>query len=123
MDLFMPEQVLSTILPVLKKDLKPQKKIISAGYPTGFIVAPIMTYEGWREQYTELFDKLKSSIGNLRSIEPITSMKTFKVQGRNTLHEAFSFHNLLKRPCGYGCPLGYLIFIIHLTRVSHTDNK
>lgn len=52
--------------------LEAAKKIISAGYPTGFIVAPIMTYDGWREQYAELFDKLKSSIGNFKSKEPIT---------------------------------------------------
>lgn len=47
-------------------------RIISAGYPTGFIIAPIMIYEGWREQYAELFEKLKSSVGNLKSAEPIS---------------------------------------------------
>lgn len=52
--------------------LEAAKKIISAGYPAGFIVAPIMVYEGWREQYADLFDKLKSSVGGLKSIEPLT---------------------------------------------------
>lgn len=52
--------------------LEAAKKIMSARYPTGFIVAPIMIYEGWREQYTELFEKLRSSVGNVNSVEPAT---------------------------------------------------
>jgi spore photoproduct lyase len=52
--------------------LEAASEIISAGYPTGFVVAPIMVYEGWREQYAELFERLGSSIGNANSLEPVT---------------------------------------------------
>lgn len=52
--------------------LEAASKIISAGYPAGFIVAPIMVYEGWKEEYAELFQKLRSSIGSLKSTEPLT---------------------------------------------------
>lgn len=47
-------------------------KISDAGYPTGFIVAPIMIYKGWKEEYMELFDKLKSSINTVKQSEPVT---------------------------------------------------
>jgi spore photoproduct lyase len=47
-------------------------KIASAGYPTGFIVAPIMVYEGWKEEYCELFDRLKQRIDIKGSPEPVT---------------------------------------------------
>lgn len=33
-------------------------KIARAGYPLGFIVAPIIWYDGWQEGYGELLDKL-----------------------------------------------------------------
>ena len=33
-------------------------KIFNAGYPLGFIVAPIMVYDNWKEQYKELFETL-----------------------------------------------------------------
>lgn len=37
-------------------------KISSAGYPIGFIVAPIMVYETWKEQYKELFENLAQKL-------------------------------------------------------------
>lgn len=52
--------------------LEAASRIISAGYPTGFIIAPIMVYEGWKEQYSELFERLRSSVGGLRPAEPFT---------------------------------------------------
>ncbi|MCX8129274.1 MAG: spore photoproduct lyase [Clostridia bacterium] len=47
-------------------------KISSAGYPVGFIVAPIMVYENWKEEYKELFDRLKQSIDMDGSPEQVT---------------------------------------------------
>jgi spore photoproduct lyase len=34
-------------------------KLAHAGYPIGFIVAPIMVYDNWKKEYDELFEKLK----------------------------------------------------------------
>lgn len=28
------------------------------GYPVGFVIAPIMAFDGWREGYTQLFDEI-----------------------------------------------------------------
>lgn len=40
------------------------RKIAEAGYPIGFIVAPIMIFDNWQQQYNELFERLKGAIGN-----------------------------------------------------------
>lgn len=37
-------------------------KIASAGYPLGFIIAPIIWHDGWQEGYYELLDKLSKVI-------------------------------------------------------------
>lgn len=54
------------------KRIEAAAKIAGAGYPMGFIVAPLMIYEGWKEEYTELFDRLKQQIININLVEPIT---------------------------------------------------
>ncbi|MGH4051396.1 MAG: spore photoproduct lyase [Clostridium sp.] len=38
------------------------KKIADAGYPIGFIIAPIMIYENWKQEYKELFENLKIAL-------------------------------------------------------------
>ncbi|MCR4436914.1 MAG: spore photoproduct lyase [Clostridiales bacterium] len=47
-------------------------KIADAGYPIGFIVAPIMVYDRWEKEYLELFDRLKRQINTGKSGEPVT---------------------------------------------------
>jgi spore photoproduct lyase len=38
------------------------RKVAGAGYPLGFIVAPIYIHEGWKEGYLELFERLQDSL-------------------------------------------------------------
>lgn len=38
------------------------KKIACAGYPIGFIIAPIMIYDNWKEEYKKLFETLKVAL-------------------------------------------------------------
>lgn len=38
-------------------------KLANAGYPIGFILAPIMLYDNWQEEYGLLFQKLESHLG------------------------------------------------------------
>lgn len=40
------------------------RKIANAEYPIGFIIAPIMMYDNWKNDYKELIDELKSQLGN-----------------------------------------------------------
>lgn len=48
------------------------KKLSYAGYPIGFIVAPIMIYENWKKEYEELFNKLQKSLGTELSNKNLT---------------------------------------------------
>ncbi|MCX7923640.1 MAG: spore photoproduct lyase [Clostridia bacterium] len=50
-------------------------KLAHAGYPIGFIVAPIMVYEHWKEEYLELFDKLRAQI----QIDRLSTPATFEL--------------------------------------------
>lgn len=38
-------------------------KLGNAGYPIGFIVAPVMVYENWKQEYDKLFRELKTGLG------------------------------------------------------------
>lgn len=49
-------------VPNLLKRLEAASKVISAGYPTGFLVGPIMAFKGWREEYKRMFDTLSQYI-------------------------------------------------------------
>lgn len=42
--------------------LEAAKKVANAGYPLGFIVAPIYMHENWQEGYFELFERLADSL-------------------------------------------------------------
>lgn len=37
-------------------------KVAEAGYPLGFIVAPIYLHDGWKDGYREMFEKLKDAL-------------------------------------------------------------
>lgn len=39
------------------------RKVADAGYPLGLIVAPIMRFDGWLEQYNESLDRLAEALG------------------------------------------------------------
>ena len=38
------------------------RKVAGAGYPLGFIVAPIYRHEAWKEGYFELFELLSEAL-------------------------------------------------------------
>lgn len=40
-------------------------KIAEAGYPLGFIIAPIIHYNGWKEDYADLLQRLHERIGSI----------------------------------------------------------
>ena len=41
------------------------RKVAGAGYPLGFIVAPLYMHEGWEEGYRELFERLYNALNDL----------------------------------------------------------
>lgn len=38
------------------------RKVGEAGYPLGFIIAPIYLHDGWKEGYKDMFEKLESAL-------------------------------------------------------------
>lgn len=47
---------------LLKDRLEAAGKVARSGYPLGFIVAPIMVFDGWEEEYAQLFKNLSRSL-------------------------------------------------------------
>lgn len=48
----------------LKERLQAIDKIATAGYPIGFIIAPIVVYDNWEQEYSILLDNLKASLSS-----------------------------------------------------------
>jgi len=46
----------------LNERIEAARKVAEAGYPLGFIVAPIYLHEGWKNGYREMFEKLESEL-------------------------------------------------------------
>ncbi|RFU69817.1 spore photoproduct lyase [Peribacillus saganii] len=45
--------------------LEAARKVAKAGYPLGFIVAPIYLHDGWKDGYLELFERLSNALDGL----------------------------------------------------------
>ncbi|SMB96501.1 spore photoproduct lyase [Desulfonispora thiosulfatigenes DSM 11270] len=75
----------------LKERIKAAHKVSLAGYPLGFIIGPIMQYEGYQNEYTELFehlsDTLNPNLHNSLAFEFITHRFTSKA--KNQILEVF----------------------------------
>jgi spore photoproduct lyase len=48
--------------PSLEKRIEACRKVIEAGYPTGFIIAPVFLYENWEEDYHNLLTNLSNDL-------------------------------------------------------------
>jgi spore photoproduct lyase len=48
--------------PVLDERIKAAAKVYKARYPLGFLIAPIFIYEGWKNDYENLFINLKENL-------------------------------------------------------------
>lgn len=76
--------------PPLAGRLAAAKKVAKAGYPLGFLVAPIIAEDGWKESYRELFksvaDEMNSKVSDL-TFEFITHR--FTKRAKNTILEVF----------------------------------
>lgn len=48
--------------PSMEKRIEASKKVIEAGYPMGFILAPIFLYDNWKEDYHNLLLKLRQAL-------------------------------------------------------------
>lgn len=57
--------------PSMEKRIEASMKVLRAGYPMGFIIAPVFLYENWKEDYHNLLISLKQKLPE-QTIHPIT---------------------------------------------------
>lgn len=75
-------------------------KVLNAGYPLGFIIAPIMVYDNWKEQYKELFEKLaqKLNLGNIKDSKDAVTFELiqhrFTTVAKNVINKRFPNNRL-----------------------------
>ncbi|GBF32068.1 spore photoproduct lyase [Desulfocucumis palustris] len=50
--------------PPAAERIEAARKVAEAGYPLGFLIAPIIIYPGWEEDYTGLIHNLKKALGD-----------------------------------------------------------
>lgn len=75
----------------LNERITASAKVNNAGYPIGFIIAPLMIYENWKDEYKRLFENLANEV----KIQD-TSTLTFELiqhrytnSARKLIHERF----------------------------------
>lgn len=76
--------------PSLAERLAAANKVAAAGYPLGFLVAPIIAAEGWRESYRELFKAAAAELsGNARDLTFEFITHRFTKRAKGTILEVF----------------------------------
>lgn len=76
--------------PTLAERLAAAKKVAEAGYPIGFLVAPIIAEEGWKESYRELFKTVADTLnGKVPSLTFEFITHRFTKRAKNTILEVF----------------------------------
>lgn len=58
--------------PRVKKRIEAARKVIKAGYPVGFLIAPVFIYPNWKEDYLMLIKMLKNYLPDEDLKHPIT---------------------------------------------------
>jgi spore photoproduct lyase len=69
-----------------KSRIQAAARLVEAGYPVGFLIAPVFLYENWQAEYRELLQELKASLPPCRPSTPgfeiITHRYTLKAKSR-----------------------------------------
>ncbi len=52
-------------LPDVELRIAAAGKVASAGYPTGFMIAPVFLYDGWQEDYLDVLRRIRQSVKDI----------------------------------------------------------
>jgi len=77
--------------PSLIKRIEAANKIEQAGYPLGFIIGPVILFDGWEQQYQEMFNQLGNVLEGRHQAQiafEIISHR-FTARAKNTIAEVF----------------------------------
>lgn len=75
--------------PRLIQRLDAAEKVYKADYPTGFIIGPIITFEGWEDQYLEMFQQLGQRFGNGENLTLELITHRFTKRAKSNILEVF----------------------------------
>lgn len=82
--------------PSLDKRIEASRKTLESGYPTGFIIAPVFIYEGWKTDYHNLLydleNKLPKQLPHPLTFEVISHRYT--TRAKNVITEVFPENQL-----------------------------
>lgn len=102
--------------PSMEKRIEASKKIIQAGYPMGFLIAPVFLYDGWKKDYQHLLLSIKESLPR-KMPHPLTFeviSHRYTTRAKNIITEVFPDTNLpmndAERTSKYG-QFGYRKFV------------
>lgn len=86
--------------PTLIPRLDAARRVIAAGYPSGFIVAPLILDEGWMEQYNRLFLTVREICGDLAGVNFTFELITHRYTDRakQTIEDVFPKTRLPMNP-------------------------
>jgi spore photoproduct lyase len=82
--------------PSMEKRIEASKKVIQAGYPMGFLIAPIFIYDNWKEDYRNLLKELKNSLPE-KIMYPLTFeiiSHRYTARAKNVITEIFPDNQL-----------------------------
>ncbi len=77
--------------PTAERRIEACIKVIRAGYPTGFIIAPVFLYDNWKEDYHRLLTDLRNSLPN-QLYHPLTFeviSHRYTTRAKNVITEVF----------------------------------
>ena len=77
--------------PAMAERVAAAGKVAAAGYPLGFLIAPIMIYEGWQQGYSELFDELDKVLepGSRKDLTFELITHRFTQRAKHNIREVF----------------------------------
>jgi spore photoproduct lyase len=76
--------------PPLIKRLEAANKAAQAGYPLGFIVGPVILFDGWQEEYLQMFEHLRTLLsGYQRKFTFEIISHRFTARAKNVITEVF----------------------------------
>jgi spore photoproduct lyase len=75
--------------PVLDERLTAAVKVSEAGYPTGFLIAPVFLFKNWQESYMELLQNIAGRFPTTQELTFELVSHRFTPRGKENIHAIF----------------------------------
>lgn len=110
----------------LKERVAAARKIIDAGYPIGFIIAPVFLYENWQTEYEEMLQELEKQLAahSHKEIHFEVISHRFTARAKQNINEVFPENDLPmneeERKFKYG-QFGYGKYLYHKEQLTDME--